>query len=356
MKNLVQTFFRSFKSMPLQVGLFVIGLLSLAVTLEAQAPASFSYQAVIRNLSNEPITNTTVGVRITILRGSAAGSQIFQETYSPVTNEAGLISLEIGMGNTVFGDLGAIDWDNGPYFIEQAIDPTGGTNYTITGTTQLLSVPYALYARNAGRAKSAAQADIANSLSAAAAGPFSIPLGTILPFAGPASKVPQGWLLCDGTSYEIGAYQALFDLIGNTYGSESGRFRVPNLNGRAPVGTDGTQAEFNTLGQTGGAKVHTLTINEMPNHNHGGQTNETGAHNHTWEYPVSTSEGGNGTVSILGDDQLSPDCDAPECVQRWSITTDSKGAHMHTISPQGGGAAHNILQPYLVINYMIKAN
>lgn len=345
------------RSSVIQVVLFLIGFLSFTTTIQAQAPASFSYQAVIRNLSNELIIDSTVSVRITILRGATTGSQIFQQTFNPVTNQAGLISLEIGGtgGNIVFGDLGAIDWSNGPYFIEQAIGPSGGTNYTISGTTQLLSVPFALYARNSGRAESAAQADVANSLAASAADPFTIPLGTILPFAGPASKVPQGWLLCDGTSYEIGAYQELFDLIGNTYGSESGRFRVPNLNGRVPVGTDGTQPAFDALGQTGGANTHTLSIAEMPSHNHGGQTDTRGAHRHTWEYPVSTTESGNGTASILGDNDLSPNCDAPECVQRWSITTDEQGAHSHTISPQGGGAAHNILQPYLTVNYIIKA-
>ena len=121
----------------------------IAVGVFAQTPEKMSYQAVIRNSSNQLVTNQQVGMQISILQGSANGTAVYVETQTPNTNANGLISIEIGSGSVVSGDFAAIDWANGPYFIQSETDPTGGTNYTITGTSQLLSVPYALHAKTA---------------------------------------------------------------------------------------------------------------------------------------------------------------------------------------------------------------
>jgi len=125
-----------------------IGIL-LTATVWAQSPEKISYQAVIRNSSEALVTNTTVGMQISILQGSASGTAVYVETQSPTTNANGLVSLEIGVGTVVSGDFTTIDWANGTYFIKTETDPTGGTSYTITGTSQLLSVPYALHAKTA---------------------------------------------------------------------------------------------------------------------------------------------------------------------------------------------------------------
>jgi hypothetical protein len=109
-----------------------------------------SYQTVLRNSSDMLIANTLVGMRISIRQGSPTGTAVYVETHTPTTNTNGLASLEIGSGAIVSGTIAAIDWANGPYFIETETDPNGGTAYTITGTSQLLSVPYALYAENGG--------------------------------------------------------------------------------------------------------------------------------------------------------------------------------------------------------------
>ncbi|NCP61178.1 MAG: hypothetical protein GW839_12880 [Flavobacteriales bacterium] len=90
-------------------------------------------------------------MQLSILEGSASGTAIYVETQSPITNINGLISLEIGIGTFVSGDFTTIDWGNNNYFIKTELDITGGTNYTITGTSKLLSVPYALYAKTSGR-------------------------------------------------------------------------------------------------------------------------------------------------------------------------------------------------------------
>ena len=114
--------------------------------LSAQSPDKMSYQAVIRDSSLELITNTAIGMQISILQGSASGTAVYVETQNPTTNANGLASIEIGTGTVQTGNLATIDWANGPYFIKTETDPNGGTAYTITGTSELLSVPFALHA------------------------------------------------------------------------------------------------------------------------------------------------------------------------------------------------------------------
>ncbi len=114
----------------------------------AQAPQKMSYQAILRNTSDGLIINTAVGMKVSILKGSVTGTVVYEETHSPTTNINGLVSIEIGSGNVTSGIFSSINWGNDSYFIKTETDPTGGSNYTITGTSQLLSVPYALYAEN----------------------------------------------------------------------------------------------------------------------------------------------------------------------------------------------------------------
>lgn len=122
----------------------------MTATVFAQSPDKMSYQAVIRNSSNTLVANSAVGMRISILQTSTSGIAVYVETQTPTTNANGLASIEIGGGTVVSGNFSTIDWANGPYFVKTETDPTGGTNYTISGTSQLLSVPYALYAANSG--------------------------------------------------------------------------------------------------------------------------------------------------------------------------------------------------------------
>jgi len=116
----------------------------------AQTPEKISYQAIIRDSNNNLVSNTIIGTQISILKTSINGVAVYTETHSQTTNENGLINLEIGTGTTsdVFSD---IDWSTDNYFIKTETDPTGGANYTITGTSQLLSVPYALHAKTASK-------------------------------------------------------------------------------------------------------------------------------------------------------------------------------------------------------------
>ena len=129
--------------------LTIFAAVLLTATIFAQAPEKMSYQAVVRDANNDLVTDTQVGMQISILQGAVDGAPVYVETQTPTTNANGLVSVEIGGGTVESGDFTAIDWSAGPYFIKTETDPAGGTDYTITGTSQLLSVPYALYAKRA---------------------------------------------------------------------------------------------------------------------------------------------------------------------------------------------------------------
>jgi hypothetical protein len=106
----------------------IITAVILSASVFAQVPQKMSYQAVIRNSSNTLITSKAVGIKISILQGSASGTVVYSETQTPTTNANGLVSIEIG-GGTGFN---SIDWSNTSYFLKTETDPTGGTNYTIS--------------------------------------------------------------------------------------------------------------------------------------------------------------------------------------------------------------------------------
>ena len=127
--------------------LFVV--LIITGGLLAQPPQSFKYQAVARDAGGDVVSDQAVGMKISILQGSTSGTAVYVETFSPTTNEFGLINLNISEGTMVSGDFTSIDWSADTYFIKVEMDMTGGTTYEEYGTSQLLSVPYALHAKTA---------------------------------------------------------------------------------------------------------------------------------------------------------------------------------------------------------------
>jgi len=143
------------------------------------------------------------------------------------------------------------------------------------------------------------------------------PVASVQAYAG--ATAPTGWLLCDGTEYNQADYTALFGVIGQTYGGAVGKFKVPNLTSRVIIGPGGGRS----LSNTGGAETHTLTTSEIP------------AHTHTY----STSKG--------------PDSLAGSDFGAYDVATYGANGSLTTNST-GGGAAHNNMQPYIVLNYVIK--
>ncbi|MFN8208471.1 MAG: hypothetical protein U0T82_13835 [Bacteroidales bacterium] len=127
---------------------FVTAIIAVSICfgVVAQAPQKLKYQAVIRNDNHVPVDSGTIAIRLAILQASPDGPVVYTETQKPTTCAGGLITIEIG------GEAGfdTIDWGKGPYFLRTEVDPAGGTEYSITGTSQLLSVPYALHANTAG--------------------------------------------------------------------------------------------------------------------------------------------------------------------------------------------------------------
>jgi len=244
--------------------------------------------------------------------------------------------------------------------------------------------------------------------------------GIISQFAG--STAPAGYLLCQGQEIAISAYPDLHAVLGTTYGALTNgsggagttHFRLPNLQGRIPVGRDASQTEFDVLGETGGAKTHTLTTAEMPSHthnqnshnhdqnahNHGASSGDAGSHAHT----ASTNTAGSHThadsashthAAYRGISSTKANSTTGSTVQSTNVssvtsdtttatthvnssagghshtvTVDAGGSHSHTVSVNnatatnqattatnqntGGGGAHNNLQPYIVVNYIIK--
>lgn len=139
-----------------------LGLFLLTIDTWAQAPQKMTYQSVVRNASNGLVANAAVGMQMSILQGSASGVAVYIERQTPSTNTNGLATIEIGTGTVVAGSFSAIDWSNGPYFLKTEVDPNGGTTYSISGTTELLSVPYALYAASSGDGFSGDYNDLTN--------------------------------------------------------------------------------------------------------------------------------------------------------------------------------------------------
>ena len=159
------------------------------------------------------------------------------------------------------------------------------------------------------------------------------PVGSISLFAG--TTAPSGWLICDGSAVSRTTYANLFSVIGTTYGTGDGSttFNIPNLKGKVPVGYDSSDTNFDTIGETGGEKTHTLSVDEMPSHRHLGLA-WVGDFN-TQAISLNSGSAAGYHLSYGGD-----------------TVADQKN-NIYT-NYAGGGQAHNNLQPYIVMNYIIS--
>jgi microcystin-dependent protein len=192
------------------------------------------------------------------------------------------------------------------------------SNYSLTLPSALPSVNSVLVSDNIGNITF-------NALSSL------LPSGVIMMYGGTA--VPTGWLFCDGSVVSQLTYASLFSTIGTAFdtgGEGAGNFRLPDFRRRVPVGSGGTGSAIlgNLIGNTGGAESVAISVNEMPSHDHGGST---GSISLTFSSVTNYGFGGATALAATG-----------------------SNSHSHTISSQGGGQAHNNIQPSLIVNYIIK--
>ena len=145
--------------------LIIIIALVVSTSTFSQAPMKFNYQAVARDIDNNPYQNTNLGIRVSLIRGGSSGVVVYSERHLITTSDLGVFSIQIGTGTVLEGDLTVVDWGIDSYYIKVDMDPNGGTDYINMGVNQLLSVPYALYAQKSGNGGGAdADADPTNEI------------------------------------------------------------------------------------------------------------------------------------------------------------------------------------------------
>jgi hypothetical protein len=144
--------------------LFIFFLIFYSNVNTAQSPDAFKYQAVCRNATGQILSNQSISFQISILQGNTSGTNAYTETHTTNTNNFGLINLEIGNGILISGNFSDIDWGMNNYFVQIEMDENGGNNFQVMGTSQLLSVPYAIHAKTAENVPNDTDADPTNEL------------------------------------------------------------------------------------------------------------------------------------------------------------------------------------------------
>jgi microcystin-dependent protein len=324
--------------------LVTLALLALAAinaqfsTAQAQTTA-FTYQGQLASGAGN--ANGSYDLTFAVWDANVAGNFI----AGPVTNSAvavsnGLFTVQLDFGPGVFTGTN--------YWVEMGVRTNGGGGFsTLVPRQPLTPTPYALYAPQAGSALQASNAIQATSLSTSSPQFNSFcPVGSVIAFAG--ATAPPGWLLCDGSgATSRTTYSNLFAVIGTTYGTGNGSttFHVPDMRGRTGIGAGqglGGALSNRTLAQTLGEETHTLTVAEMPAHTH--SVNDPG-HSHSLTY----GQAANGSGSLL----------PPRFDAGFNFSTTTQPAHTGiTIGSNGGNngvtVPHNVMQPSLVLNYIIK--
>ena len=290
--------------------IILIITLILSFGIFAQSPEGINYQSVIRDNSGMVLPNTSVGIKIGILQGSATGLAVYEESFTPTTSDFGLVNLVIGSGLVISGDFTTIDWSSGPYFLELSADETGGASYVLLGTQQLMSVPYALHAKrsdssindevddadpdptneiqditlvgtnlsiSSGSTIDMKQVQI-DSAGIAEYGYSAVLYGDIKQGFQPTDH--NGWYLLDGRAINTLPANAQVNALDLGFA------------GNIPDATNRVLANMGALGATGGSNAVAITQANLPNVTMMGTANSAGSHAHSVSPIIANTNSG----------------------------------------------------------------
>lgn len=264
--------------------LVLLFLLSVSLPVAGQVPATLSYQGILMQTDGvTPLPDGEHSIQFSFYTAPSGGTALFTRTLNVATVK-GLFTCIIGDGSV---DNAALPSSLGTQQLYIGLSVDEGSE--LEPRTRLTSAPYSF---------AVAPND---------SGPGPVPAGGIIMWSGPVNAIPQGYRLCDGTN------------------------GAPDLRGKFIVGYQSNDADYNAIGNTGGEKAHTLTINEMPSHNHGGSTGNRGV-----RIGNAYTQPGTG----VGDQQIS--------------YFQSDVNHNHSISAEGGGQSHENRPPYFVLAFIMK--
>jgi len=315
----------------------ILILMALAISIANSQSQTFKYQTVLRDNAGTILANKVVGLKVSILQG-ASPATVYVEEFTPATDAFGMINLEIGAGTVIYGNYANIDWNKVNNQLQIEIDLSGGQSYTMVGTSPILSVPVANYAVKSGSS--------------------SFPAGMIIAFAGNTSKIPEGWILCDGRELNRTDYPALLDAIGLNWGigNNINTFNVPDLRGQflrgadlgAGVDPDVATRTVKNFAYTDDSKVGTYESYLNAAHTHSGTTS-------------SNSQNISFDIGVTKRDCPMGNCNCP--VGSTKVTAETycssttyntnNGNHSHTFTTDSyGGAEARPVNAY--VNYIIK--
>lgn len=264
--------------------LILLFLLFVSLQVAGQAPATLSYQGILMQEDGvTPLADGEHSIQFAFYTAATDGTALFTRTLA-VTTIKGLFTCIIGDGSA---DNAALPSSLGTQELYIGLSVDGSAE--LTPRTRLTSAPYSF------------------AVAPNESGPGPVPVGGIIMWSGAVDAIPRGYRLCDGTN------------------------GTPDLRGKFIVGYQSNDTDYDDIGNTGGEKAHTLTINEMPSHNHGGATGNRGVH-----IGNAYTQPGTG----VGDQQIS--------------YFQSDVNHNHSISAQGGGQSHENRPPYFVLAFIMK--
>jgi hypothetical protein len=305
--------------------IFTISLLLIINLVKAQSPQGFKYQASIRDNNGVALVNKLVAIKITLLAGTANGTSVYSEVHNVVTTDFGIVNLNIGNGTVISGNFSTIDWGNNTYFIKTEVDVNNGTNFVFMGTSQLLSVPYAMFAAKSGNAVNDKDQDSTNEIQ-------NINLN------GNNLQLSKNGGLVDLTKYDRDSQQLV--LNGNTLSITKGNSIV--LSGAVDLDADPTNEIQNLSIDTDTLKLSKANYVILPKDNDADSTNEI----------QSLQQNGN-SISLSKTSGII-DVAKTTNVQNGSIlcaTANGNNALNLTLSP-----APTAYAPGMIINFKVVAN